>query len=44
MQDFKHVTPEYMAANKAADRIIGWMAFVGLIVLLGTDLLERLTG
>jgi hypothetical protein len=44
MQDFKHITPEYMARNKVADRIIGWSAFLALIVLLGTDLLERLAG
>ena len=44
MQEFKHVTPEYMASKKLADKIIGWMAFVGLVVLLGTDLLERLAG
>lgn len=44
MQDFKHITPEHMARNKVADRIIGWSAFLGLIVLLGTDLLERLAG
>lgn len=42
MQDFKHVTPEYMAANKMADRIIGWVAFVGIVVLIGTDLVDRI--
>ena len=44
MEEFKHVTPEYMASSKLADRIIGWMAFVGLIVLLGTDIIEKITG
>ena len=42
--DFKHVTPEYIANNKLADRIIGIGCFIGLVVLVATDVIERFAG
>ena len=39
--DFKNMVSAEARRGEIVDRIIGWMCFIGIVVLIGTDIVDR---
>lgn len=42
--DFKNMASAEARRAETIDRIIGWMCFIGIVVVLATDIVERIAG
>ena len=42
--DFKNMVSAEARRSEIVDRIIGWVAFIMIVVLVGTDIVERIAG
>lgn len=44
MEDYKNLVSHEAHRGEIVDRIIGWGCFFGLVILLATDIVERIAG
>lgn len=42
--DFKNLVTHEARRGEIVDRIIGWGCFFGLVIVLATDIVERIAG
>lgn len=42
--DFKNMVSAEARRGEIVDRIIGWACFLGLVIVLATDIVERIAG
>ena len=44
MEDYKNLVTHEAHRGEIVDRIIGWACFLGLVIVLATDIVERIAG
>ena len=44
MEDYKNLVTHEAHRGETVDRIIGWACFLGLVIVLATDIVERIAG
>lgn len=44
MEDYKNLVVHEPRRGEIVDRIIGWACFLGLVIVLTTDIVERIAG